>query len=493
MINNCYWEEGTKQQWFFYASDNSSLDKLHEKVDIDNLLYTSGDEPVNLGIRKLNGKIYSSNFVGLCRLKNTNGKNTLSYDGKEVILKIEPRFDVSVTEMLNAIREDDEFDRYLAPQSTRVGSMQKEVEDFKYNELFFFFDYEDPVYVKDHIALNSSIITASVYLSMLKDLCTKPLMGKMICKEENLVGKVKGRVLFQKNISLNTLKGRDDRVYCKYLRYSEDIIENQVLKAALHKAELFLNKYFQSVSSSKNSFKDMFIYCHNSLSHISKIKIKRHDFLRLKTTGCYAYYRPVINVAKMVLSEISLEASGQTKFTSYIVPYAVSMSKLFEIYVRACLKRSGLNSYMTEHNDIRILQYDLMAKVLGQSGKNYSDYISGSIKPDIIIYNPINEKYIVFDVKYKDITNSRNAREDRLQLLAYSLIYDCDDVGIIFPSINKYDNIYYKPNEIRSAEGRERYFNQIEIAINLISEPVLKSKDGGKDMRIYDYFHRLLK
>lgn len=325
MVRSSGWEETSKNQWLFYVNDNSPMDRLREKVDPDAVQYASDGEPVNLGIRRVNGRIYSGNYVGIFRLRGTDGRSVLSYDGREVIIRIEPRFPVSVVDMLNVLREDDEFERYLAPQTTRICEEEKEIEDLKNNELFLFFDREDPIYVKDKIALNSSIITAAVFLTMLKELCRRPLMGRMISQEENMTGKAKGKILFSKNIRYNTLRGRSDRLYCRYLQYSEDILENRVLKAALRKAALFLNKYFGSASGNKNSFRDMISYCRTALSHVSDTKITRHDIGKIKTTGCYAYYKPVVNAAKMVLNEITLGADGKSGFTGYVVPYAVSI------------------------------------------------------------------------------------------------------------------------------------------------------------------------
>ena len=173
MIEKCYWEEGSKQQWTFYANDNSSLDSL-----------------------SVNGKIYSGNYVGVCRLKSLNGKNITSTDGREVILKIEPRFPVSVVDMLNALRDDNEFERYLAPQTNRINEAYREIEDLKDNELFHFFENEDPIFLKDSIAHESSIITASIFITMLKNLCTRPLMGRMEKRRKILQVKLKVRLFF---------------------------------------------------------------------------------------------------------------------------------------------------------------------------------------------------------------------------------------------------------------------------------------------------------
>ena len=392
MIREKCWEEGSKRQWVFFAKDNSSLDGLSEKVNIDDILCSFDDPALNLGIHKVNGRLYSGNYVGVCRLKGLNGKTIKAHDGREIIVRIEPRFPVSVVEMLNTLRDDDEFESYLAPQTNRLNEHSLEVEDLRSNELFSFFTDDDPIFLKDGFAKESSVIAASVFVTLLKGLCSKPLMGRMICKEENLVGKVKGKVIFSKNIRNNTLRGRDDRVFCKYLYYSEDILENQILKAALHKAEIFLNRYFGSISGNKNTYRDMLVFCRNALSHISYTKIGRMDVARVKTTGVYVYYKPVINAAKMVLNEITLEATGQSTVTSYVVPYAVSMDKLFEMYVRALLKRAGIKPYSATDSSIRLLKYDEKIAVVKNKGLPFASYISGNIIYSCVCAESLNSR-----------------------------------------------------------------------------------------------------
>lgn len=492
MIEANYWEEGPKHQWVYYAKDNSALDGLSEKINVDEILCFSDEETGNLGIKRINGRLYSGNYVGVCRLKGVSGKSLLTFDGREVILKVEPRFPVSAVDMLNSLRDDDEFEQYLAPQTNRLNGKKREIEDLRDNELFHFSDHEDPIFLQDSIAKESSIITASVFITMLKALCSRPLMGRMVRNEENLVGKAKGKIVFSKNIRENTLKGRDDRIYCRYLQYSEDILENRVLKAALHKAELFLNKYFGSASGDRNTFREMISYCRKALSHITYTKISRLDLNRIKTTGVYVYYKPVINAAKMVLNEITLEANGNSAVTSYVVPYAISMDKLFEMYVRTYFKRAGVLSYSSKENGIRISQYDDKTAVLREKDKSYANYIGGNIKSDIIICDPETGKYIVFDVKYKDSSRSAYSRPDRMQILAYGLMLGCDNVGNIFPTQDGTNNIYYKQNQINSKEPRTRYYNQLEIAIDADWKFEITRKDDKTKMRVMEYLRKLL-
>ncbi len=493
MIVTNHWEENAKRQWIFYAKDNSSLEGLSEKINSDEVLCSSGEQPVNLGIKKVNGCLYSGNYVGICRLKNLSGRNIFTNDNREVILKVEPRFPVSVVEMLNCLRDDDEFERYLAPQTNRIQSVDLEVEDLKSNELFHFDDDDDPIYLQDNISRESSIIAISVFVTMLKALCSRPLMGRMISKEENLVGKIKGKIVFNKNLRNNTLRGRDDRVYCRYLQYTDDIIENQVLKLALHKSELFLNQYFGSISGEKNTFREIILYCRKALSHISSTRVSRIDLNTIKTTGVYAYYKPVLNAAKMVLNEITLEANGTSVITNYVVPYAISMEKLFEFYIRAFFKKAGVKTYDTNETGICILRYDNKTTVLKEKNKLYANYISGNIKPDIIIYDSSTENYVVFDVKYKDASNSRFARNDRMQILAYGLMLGCDNVGNIFPSHDGTNNICFKSNQINSKEKRMRYYNQMEIAIDADWKLDIIQNDNKMTISVIDYLKSLLK
>lgn len=194
----------------------------------------------------------------------------------------------------------------------------------------------------------------------------------------------------------------------------------------------------------------------------------------------------------MVLNEITLEANGSSAVTSYVVPYAISMEKLFEMYVRAYFKRAGVLSFTSSKPGIRISQYDDKTTVLREKSKLYANYIGGNIKPDIIIYDSETGNYIVFDVKYKDSMSSRYARPDRMQILAYGLMLGCDNVGNIFPTQDGTNNVYYKRNEINSNETRTRYYNQLEVAIDSDWTFEITQKDDAMKMRVKEYLKRLL-
>jgi 5-methylcytosine-specific restriction endonuclease McrBC regulatory subunit McrC len=462
------WQEAKDGKRIYLITDNTRMDGFEEilkKGDMERLFTSYSGSRVNLGIHYYDNNLYSSNLVGIGRLKTLEGENLYDVDGNELLLKVVPRFNVKVIELLNYIKDDDEFDRYMAPQTISNRNREKDIEAIDRNEIFYFFENEKPLKVDDGISSENSIITVTAFLTLLRILCKKPLMGRMVKSEQNLTGKVKGKIVIEKNIRSNTMRGRNDRFYCQYLHFTEDILENQILKAALKKAKRFIVKYFGDYSKDNNNYVSLITYCSNSLRHISDIQCSGSVCNGLKFTGCYTYYKPVISLAQMILNDISIESNGNVNTTGYIVPYAISMEKLFEVYVRAYLKNNGISSYKSKDDSkIRLEKFDDKIEVLMKEDglSNPGKYISGSIKPDIILTKKDTGETVVFDVKYKDYTNG-NSRNDRLQLLAYSMMMNADNIGIIFPT--KTEGKIFEAPRINSMEHRVIRYHQILLGI----------------------------
>lgn len=462
------WQTPKDGKRIYLISDNTRMDGFTDwikPVDIERLYVTYSESRVNLGIHYYRNVLYSSNLVGLCRIKSIDNETLHDIEGNELLIKVVPRFNITVTELLNYIREDDEFDRYMAPQTMNNKQKDKDIEAIDKNEIFYFFENEKPLKVDDGISTENSIITVTVFLTLLRSLCRRPLMGKMVKYEENLSGKVKGKIAIEKNIMMNTIHGRNDRFYCQYLRFSDDIVENQILKAALKKAKRFVIDYFGDYSNYKNNYASTISFCSNAFKHISDINCSGKNCNGLKFSGCYTYYKPVIAMARMVLDDISIESNGKISTTGYVVPYAISMEKLFEVYVRAYLKKNGVESYRSKSNKGIVLEkYDDKTDVFLEDEElmNPGEYISGSIKPDIVLKNRDTGETVVFDVKYKNYLNG-DSRNDRLQLLAYSMILNANNVGIILPSNAEVE--IFDARRINSMEKRIVKYHQMLLGM----------------------------
>ena len=114
--------------------------------------------------------------------------------------------------------------------------------------------------------------------------------------------------------------------------------------------------------------------------------------------------------------------------------------------------------------------------------QNPGRYISGSIKPDLILTDQESGETVVFDVKYKDYTNG-NSRNDRLQLLAYSMMLNANNVGIILPA--QTDVEIFDARRINSMENRDIKYHQVLLGMmkdnpviaNYIKENMFEKKD----------------
>ena len=231
------------------------------------------------------------------------------------------------------------------------------------------------------------------------------------------------------------------------------------------KAKRFIVDYFGDYSKDNNNYSSMISYCSKALRNISEVQCNGSSCNGLKFTGCYAYYKPVIAMAKMILDDISIESNGEVNTTGYIIPYAISMEKLFEVYVRAYFKKNGIHSYKGKfEHGIRLEKFDDKTEVFAEEEDllNPGKYISGSIKPDLILTDQDTGETVVIDVKYKDYMNG-NSRNDRLQLLAYSMMLNANNIGIILPA--QVDEKIFDARRINSLEKRIIKYHQMLLGM----------------------------
>ena len=93
---------------------------------------------------------------------------------------------------------------------------------------------------------------------------------------------------------------------------------------------------------------------------------------------------------------------------------------------------------------------------------NPGKYISGSIKPDLVLIDQSTGETVVMDVKYKDYTRG-DSRNDRLQLLAYSMMLNADNVGIILPTHAEVE--IFDARRINSMEHRIVKYHQMLLGM----------------------------
>lgn len=478
--------------------------QFDKELETKNGILTAPEESQNYGVRENLGlqdygsKYKTSRFCGCCYLKDKSRKDIFRQDGKREVFSIrKSRFENkgsgALINMLDTIASDEEFDEYLCmdlPEGERL--------------ITYFFD-EDLIFA-DEITKDNKMLTYISFIHLVLNSTKRGLMSKMIKRSENLNGKVRGKIDMKYQISKNIMRGRKDRIYCKYSEKSVDILENQILKYALKiigdsKIAALTNQQ-RSISILKRRF-----------SAVSDKTVTPVEIDRIILPSMYQNYRSMFQLTKVIISDISMYTteSGSKKG---LVPYAINMPLLFECYVRTIIKER-----IKEINNNDKINYRIEMKrfVPNKTGKNYDEsygcvmstndkcYIHGLLVPDIVLayYKKESEDnakpffYRVYDVKYKKTCESTGIRNDRLQFLAYCFMYgvtkrdnivipDIDDKpgindthwysGLIFPSqpstysdniaINREnDNVYYHQVfiDIKDKDNINSDFNWLEI------------------------------
>lgn len=369
----------------------------------------------NFGIHRYNNDLWSSGQVGVGRLFDRDGL-PLQENGKEHILAITSSYGLDPWNMLETVMFDDEYEVYMAELAA----------DKRF--LFKIF-YDQPVIkLSQEVDIEAEILFALSYINSCHALCKKGLKKSLIYREENFTAKLRGKIDVNRNIKHNTARGRSDKFYCRYVDFTEDTVENRIVKATLLKCKAILKQRFKEEATVNGKIN----YCINSLRRVKATSVNNTDFNSSNVGGLYSYYKPVIQQARAILSlnfqnNLS-DADKGNKKNVYTIPYSINMETLFEYYARTELKKALRGS------QYRVEQYS--RKYYIQEGIDNSDDAEKGIHlmpfciPDIIIYEN-DTPVAVIDAKYK--MSGRPDRVDSHQLLAYVLLTGAQRCGFILP------------------------------------------------------------
>jgi 5-methylcytosine-specific restriction enzyme subunit McrC len=276
------------------------------------------------------------------------------------------------------------------------------------------------------------------FLSVVDSITKQGLKSNYIIRDENLNGKIKGKILFARQLKNNIVLKREDRIHCRFQEYSTDCLENRLLKKVL----LFIQRY-TATHLDKEKYKLLFQKQNRLLSifHNVSENISQSEIKRIKVNALYKEYHEAIDLGKKILrrfgySYINTYSHDERK----LPPFWIDMSKLFELYVYSLLKDSyGSN-----------IIYQLSEEGRRQTHGHYGD----------IDFMKLDEKLLI-DTKYKqiyaqdrkyDIDNIRQlsgyARDwgvlKKLNVLTDNEVIDC---VIVYPDKNSKEN--FKDRKIK--------------------------------------------
>lgn len=233
-------------------------------------------------------------------------------------------------------------------QSLHVGS-EKEALYFSKCYGICFNDPQIPLADDSEITRYLTPLLVFHFISLLERVQRHGLKKGHVRREENLKGKAKGRILFQKHLKTNVFTKREERLYCGYNEYTVDIPENRLLKKALSYSESLLNR-IQSLKKDAqaetvaevrikiNQLKQLFFSVSDEVNP-GKVRITSSNKL-------YPAYKEAVLVAKMVLKQYDYTYQSSQKQSVKTFPFWIDMPSLYELYVYSRLSEKYKNQVL---------------------------------------------------------------------------------------------------------------------------------------------------
>lgn len=372
----------------------------------------------NFGIHPYHNGLWTSGMIGVGRVFDKNGKS-IQENGKEHILVVTSNYGMDPWKMLEKVLGDEEYEAYTA-------ELEKE------NKFLFRIFFDQPaIPLEQDENSGAELLYALSFINACYSFCKKGLKTSLIYMTENYTAKLRGKIDVSKNVKYNTARGRSDKFYCKYIDFTVDTVENQIIKAALLRCKAILKQHFRENPTVNHRIG----YCVNTLRHVNgSRKLSNNDFNSVSVSGLYSYYKPVMEQARAILGRklhTYAEKDGSaSRKRVYTIPYVINMETLFEFYTRTILKEAlETSKYRLESYSHRLfLQKGVTKAEEAEKGIHLMAYCI----PDIVICDKNTGKpAMVIDAKYKP--DNRPVRADSHQLLSYVLLTGVDRCGFIFP------------------------------------------------------------
>ena len=211
------------------------------------------------------------------------------------------------------------------------------------NEAEYFSEYYHIDFDKPAIKTESldDVITPLLllhYISLLKHLVSRGLKKGYVVKEENLQSKIRGRFLLQKHLTKNVFAKREDRAYCRFQEFTEDIPENRILKKALSFSVRFINSV-PSLKSRMNDLKRHLSFIIPAFENVSE-NVTIAQVSKVNAGKIFRYYEATIKVAKMILRHFDYSIDNVSGNVQQVRPFCIDMPRLYEMYVLSLLRKA---------------------------------------------------------------------------------------------------------------------------------------------------------
>lgn len=321
------------------------------------------------------------------------------------------------------------------------------------NELFEI-KLDKPFIEIDH---HQDLITPLIviqYLSVLQSIVRKGLKKSFYKVENNLTGRIKGKILIGQTIKQNLFKIKRLNTVCQYEEFGYDSYENRLLKKAL----IFVQRYLPSLK-----FIGIDEYALNILDFVMPAfssvnnEVDINDIKQNKPNIFYKEYSEGLRLAKLILKRFGYNINNTQKSGKIKTPpFWIDMSKLFELYVLGLLYERFGSKELTYHFETNWQELDFLINT--------------------------STTQMVVDAKYRPIYKSHYHKEDIRQVSGYARMKS------VYTALNKHENeiidclIIYPDQESKNKDLKnidlksyriDKFVNFYKVSVSL---PLIKKR-----------------
>lgn len=447
------------------------LDDLQEHQKIDNLKeYLTNKSIDNVEVIKeklINNEEKLKNHYDI--IINNNRLEVGYYVGlcviDDIAIKISPKFNddnikIDIMQMMHECLNHNIVSKHLS-------------------ECYKIYYNEPPVKIDNNICSDLYLFIIYRYVSVLKD-TIKHGLYKSFYKEQNILkGKIKGKLLINDTINIHLKENIKLNNKCIYEIHDINNLENQILKYALKKAEIF------SLERKEPGLYKTICVLKEKFNNVENKIIKEIDFKKINKKIIHKGYKESLQLAYEVIKILDKNIYNNEK-ESNIYPFHINLPELFERYCEVKLWEN------------------IPSLLVGYTkGDRDSQTATKAQRPDFIISKDGLEikPYILdskYSIKYADIEKQNDTDElindkigkikDHLQQLSlyartkkiqeYANAYNSSEINlcILYPVANEAYTEYNFKNMIDEAGIENKYLSKnIEQLYYIpIKLPVLK-------------------
>jgi len=226
------------------------------------------------------------------------------------------------------------------------------------------------------------------YLSILEQIVKKGLRKGYVEAQKGMRGRIKGKVDLKRTYQKYLTKGLYTRVSCRFYDFTEDFLDNQILKCALVQS----SKWIRMNELSNDLLDAKINFLNYAFERITLKPISSLDFLKVKHSPFFPEYKKAIESAKLILKTLGTDpfVKLHKSASNSVPPYLINMPKLFELFVFKKLREVYGNK----------VKYQL------KRGRDIPDFL-------------VEREGIIVDAKYKYIEERGIAEEDLGQIARY--------------------------------------------------------------------------